>query len=367
MSDGSVLLGWLIASCFSSVARVESREAHVFCWENGHSKEDCCKIGASACFDSIYTRSECCDGTGWAKLYPKAEPVDVDWEAAREWGRATHTGRTRVAARTGRYYHPSLSRSQLSWEHEMANSSVLLSETVLGHRIDLHIFKRSGPSFGTVFRELQDDVYRLKYATPSYTDRQAVIDIGASVGVVAVLLCKLWPGLRIVAVEPAPSNFRYLLWNIRENDAVDCVWPLNLAVSGAPAAAQSFFYSPTYPTWSQSDGSGLSESDESWRGGWTDWQIRFDVQVVTLAEIVAGLDLGDVHLLKVDCEGCEWTVFAVPQWFRLRHRVHHVTTELHYWAAGNSSDHLIEGIKAELCLHEKAGHMNERNTLCSTM
>ena len=34
-------------------------------------------------------------------------------------------------------------------------------------------------------------------------------------------------------VEPAPTTFRYLLWNLRANDVLAQVWPLNLAVSTA--------------------------------------------------------------------------------------------------------------------------------------
>ena len=37
-------------------------------------------------------------------------------------------------------------------------------------------------------------------------------------GLVSITLAKLWPKARIVALEPAPSSFRYLLWNLRENN-----------------------------------------------------------------------------------------------------------------------------------------------------
>lgn len=37
-------------------------------------------------------------------------------------------------------------------------------------------------------------------------------------GLVSITLAKLWPSARIVALEPAPSSFRYLLWNLRENN-----------------------------------------------------------------------------------------------------------------------------------------------------
>lgn len=271
-------------------------------------------------------------------------------------------------------HHPSLGRAQRRWEAEMGNASVALSEEVLGVPLRIHVFKRAGPAFGSVLRELQEDVYRLRQAGPPGPGA-AVVDVGASVGMVAVLLAKLWPGARVVAVEPAPANFRYLLWNIRANGVMSQVWPLNIAIGAAPSLSQTFFYSPTYPTWSQVCGEdclnnhGEEGDEESWRGGWTDWQVRFEVEAVTLAELLAAVGLSDVHLLKVDCEGCEWQLLSPPVWPRLRHRVTHVTAELHLWALESTSEARATeaSVRDAVCRHETGGHLNEENMLCSTV
>ena len=43
------------------------------------------------------------------------------------------------------------------------------------------------------------------------------IDVGANLGLVSISLAKQWPFARILALEPAPATFRYLLWNLKEN------------------------------------------------------------------------------------------------------------------------------------------------------
>ncbi|CAE7561817.1 sdnD [Symbiodinium sp. CCMP2592] len=232
----------------------------------------------------------------------------------------------------------------------MVNSTQLITEEVLGHPLRLALFKRSGPALGRAIDELREDLYNLGSVTQMLqADRAAVaVDIGASVGVVSVLLCKLWEGARVVAVEPAPPNFRYLLWNLKLNGVTDCVWPLNVAVGGQPLATTTILYSPTYPTWAQrcqEEASECASSDGSWRGGFADFQLRSDVETVTLAEVMALFGLTTIDFLKVDCEGCEWDVFAPRIWERVRRRIRHVATELHLWAL---PDKAAEGLESDV-------------------
>jgi len=342
-------------------------------------KSQCCERGrvgaakaaAASCFDSIYTRRECCGG-GWARLFPVASAEPPAWEDGAHWNRAArghnadHSGEGRPPLLRR---HPAFSHAQHEWEIDIANASTMLSEVVLGQHLRLYTFKRAGPAFDKVLGEMRDDLYRLRHvATPPPGERPLVVDVGASVGVVAVLLAKLW-GARVVAVEPAPANFRYLLWNLKVNGVAEFVWPVNVALGTSASASQAFFYSPTYPTWSQvcDRESAVEPGDDSWRGGWTDWQVRFDAEAATLAELLAALGVaGDVHLLKVDCEGCEWGMFAEPAWGRLRHRVRHVAAELHRWALEDSSSEiegLVGSVRQAVCVHEE----RRENSLCTTM
>eukprot|EP00933_Yihiella_yeosuensis_P032537 TRINITY_DN26131_c0_g1_i1.p1 TRINITY_DN26131_c0_g1~~TRINITY_DN26131_c0_g1_i1.p1 ORF type:complete len:369 (+),score=59.13 TRINITY_DN26131_c0_g1_i1:117-1223(+) len=353
-----------LGSCvLSSQEKDADPNAVVECWEQGHTRESCCSTAgtpiqaaarSAACFDSIYTPEECC-GKGWARLFPTALSEIPVWQDGFAWAQQGEHTR-----------HPAHSLAQRRWEAQMRNSSIMMEEEILGHELKYIAFKRSGPALAAVMNELREDLYRLKHITPPKNMKApVVVDIGASIGLVSVLICKLWENARVIALEPAPSNFRYLLWNLKENGVENCVFPLNIAAGATPLTSQSFFYSPTYPTWSQiCDRDDCKEqNDETWRGGWTDWQIRFEAETTTLAEVMSSLHLGDIHFLKVDCEGCEWSVFAPHVWDRVRHRVRNVATELHDWALPkDAAEGLREAVRRTVCKHEEV----RENSLCST-
>lgn len=376
----------------SSAPSLDNDAAWVECWgRGGFDRADCCEHGtrasqaaaASSCWDSVFTRNECCS-FGRARLFPNAGADRPSWEDAARWAAMNRSEAKLVADRdAARWaamsddrsnFHPAFSSEQRRWEVEALNSSTMLSAEVLGQRFNIWVFKRSGPAMAEVIQELQGDLYRLRHiATPEHDE--VVIDAGASVGVVSILMSRLWPMVRVVAIEPAPANYRYLLWNLRMNGVAERVWPLNLALGGSPATSKIFYYSPTYPTWSQSCGTEQhcesQAKDEAWRGGWTDWQVRFEVGMVTLAEVLAALRVPQVHFLKVDCEGCEWAVLAPPSWPRLRHLVHHVAAELHRWALGDGELGPAEkaaeaAVREAICIHEKAETGNDENSVCST-
>eukprot|EP00439_Symbiodinium_sp_Y106_P041249 s655_g5.t1 len=60
---------------------------------------------------------------------------------------------------------------------------------------------------------------------------------------------------------------------------------------------------------------------------------------------VLGFGLTTIDFLKVDCEGCEWDVFAPRIWERVRRRIRHVATELHLWAL---PDKAAEGLESDV-------------------
>merc|ERR1719148_111124 len=75
-----------------------------------------------------------------------------------------------------------------------------------------------------------------------------IVDVGASVGTFSIAMALQFLDVRIYAMEPAPQNYRYLVWNIRLNNLTSRVWPLNAALRG-PTEANSLnlMYSPTWP------------------------------------------------------------------------------------------------------------------------
>jgi FkbM family methyltransferase len=112
-----------------------------------------------------------------------------------------------------------------------------------------------------------------------------VVDIGAHVGVISMLLAKAY-GCRVIAYEPAPGNYSRLLSNIRKNKLSKLILPLNAAVT---RDGRDVFI--------DGDMSRNSGSMMIYHAGQ-----GTRVASVTLADIICN---HTVDLLKIDCEGAE--------------------------------------------------------------
>jgi FkbM family methyltransferase len=120
----------------------------------------------------------------------------------------------------------------------------------------------------------------------------AVIDIGANIGLFTIRSKQLWPDARILAVEPHPDNFANLLEHIRFNNlsgvtafaegVADECGCLELSVSPRNIGGHTMYKKP--------------DSDES-----------ISVPVSTLHNLMERAGIGEGRILmKVDCEGCEF-------------------------------------------------------------
>ena len=136
---------------------------------------------------------------------------------------------------------------------------------------------------------------------------RTVVDLGANVGFAAVALAARYQGARIVCVEPDAESFALLERNLALN-GVDAV-ALRAAVAGASGRR-----------FSVSAGSApASNRVVAAADG--------PVEGVTVAELLARAQVGEVDLRKVDIEGAEAEVFAdAASWAP---RVGAVIAELH--------------------------------------
>ncbi len=120
------------------------------------------------------------------------------------------------------------------------------------------------------------------------------LDIGASIGAVAIPLAIDHPGLKVVAVEPVPENAAALYRNIDMNDVADRVFVVQLA-----AAADE------EPTIIRYGGTGVHRFVANAHEVGPDGE-EFRMESISLEGLMDELD--GVALLKIDCEGCEWSV-----------------------------------------------------------
>lgn len=127
----------------------------------------------------------------------------------------------------------------------------------------------------------------------------AVLDIGAHVGVVSIWLAKQYPNITVYAFEPVPQNFIRLIANIIAA-GVENVKAYNQAVTGDGRRV-----SLRVNLSANSAGSSAYTSEGE--------ATTIEVESITLADIFERFNLNRVRLLKIDSEGAEYdTLMNTP-------------------------------------------------------
>ncbi|VVM05505.1 FkbM family methyltransferase [Methylacidimicrobium tartarophylax] len=152
-----------------------------------------------------------------------------------------------------------------------------------------------------------------------------VIDIGANIGLFSLFAAEQFPEARILAFEPWEENFRYLEKLVRENrlpvlpfrealSASSGTLSLHLPRSERFSSRATVFPQPPGPSWS-------SQED-----------LRIEVPSVTLEEVFRREKLAVCDLLKMDCEGSEYSIlYGTPP--ELLARIHRMAIEVHSGSA----------------------------------
>src|SRR4051812_28853603 len=73
---------------------------------------------------------------------------------------------------------------------------------------------------------------------------KTLINVGANIGMTSVAAVRNGVADRVIAFEPGPDNYPYLVRNIEQNGLADRVWPYQLALSSRPGLVE-FELSPT--------------------------------------------------------------------------------------------------------------------------
>jgi FkbM family methyltransferase len=136
-----------------------------------------------------------------------------------------------------------------------------------------------------ILRETDRDY---KASNLNLTKDSVVVDIGAHVGIVSMVIAKTF-GCQVYAYEPSPDNYRRLVANIEANGLAQNIHAYNMAVTG--------------------DGRDviISASPDNTGGCNIYSETGHSVESVTLEDIY-NLVGGHIDLLKIDCEGAEFEV-----------------------------------------------------------
>jgi FkbM family methyltransferase len=130
-----------------------------------------------------------------------------------------------------------------------------------------------------------------------------ILDLGANLGIISILLSKKFPFTKIYSFEASPINFQNFIKNIEDNNCNN-ITPFNLAVW---STTDTTIEIPTSPT--NSGGSSIYYKQEFF----SQYPVS-KVQTISLEDIFSKNEIGDCKLLKIDVEGAEYEIFnAFPK------------------------------------------------------
>lgn len=165
---------------------------------------------------------------------------------------------------------------------------------------------RDGTTDADAVYALHDDEYRLAGRHLAGT----AIDIGAHIGTISIFLARTYPDLRVVAVEAVPDNAEILRTNVAHFGLGERVTVIE-AWAGGPGDISGQCHYGYRKGEAETDGyiSAHRFVGNTW-GASRAPAHSIDVPAVSLASLIERL--GDVTLLKIDCEGCEWRFLDTP-------------------------------------------------------
>jgi FkbM family methyltransferase len=174
------------------------------------------------------------------------------------------------------------------WTHGLhCDKAVFKDGSVLSH-------PPNSPGFiGMILEVMCQRVYTGEFYLPS--DGDIIIDAGANVGVFSIHAYSLCPTARIIAYEPFPMNFKYLVENLQRFNA-SSVAARRIAI-GKEA---SCVYIQTHGTRSQDH----RIADSNQQG-----DSAFEVASRSFASLISEFPGEDIALFKCDIEGGEFDLF----------------------------------------------------------
>jgi len=150
-----------------------------------------------------------------------------------------------------------------------------------------------------------------------------ILDLGANLGIISILLSKKFPFTKIYSFEASPINYQNFLKNIEDNNCTN-ISPFNLAVW---STTDDTIEIPTSPT--NSGGSSIYYKPEFF----TQYPVS-KVQTISLEDIFNQNDIENCKLLKIDVEGAEYEIFKTFPKERLNN-IKNIGIELHKCKAAN--------------------------------
>jgi FkbM family methyltransferase len=189
---------------------------------------------------------------------------------------------------------------------------------------------------GKIYMDIEDHIFHIPfphgiyellevYRDQSYRHIKAsgtVVDVGAFIGDTAIYFASQG-AKRVVAFEPVRQLYQYAIDNVKLNHLDNTVEVHNCG-AGTKKGEAKFFYNPNHPGSSSLHDRGAPRACAHYRGFESVIQ---NVVVASLADVIR--DIGNVELLKLDCEGAEYQLLPHLHETGIISRVQNVILEIH--------------------------------------
>jgi FkbM family methyltransferase len=147
-----------------------------------------------------------------------------------------------------------------------------------------------------IYKGLLRPAARREYRLPEGLAPKVVLDIGANIGVAALMLHEQAPGAEIHCFEPVPANFELLKKNLAPYPRLHA-YPVGLgAKSGAFEIAHS--------------DDATNHGGYSLRSPGTNQSLKTEIRVESVAEYLASRGIRRADAIKIDTEGCEYEILT---------------------------------------------------------
>lgn len=190
--------------------------------------------------------------------------------------------------------------------------------------IEVTVYTREGTNdWNTLYSCIAQDEYKI--GDLDYEAGNVCVDIGAHGG--GCSLAMLSRGFKVIAVEPLPENAELIMKNIEANG-----WEKNFTLhnkainekSGKKVVLRYGNEQTESGFHHRFIGNTVDSSD--WQPGLWNQGKEIEVDTVTIDEILKNVK--KVALLKIDCEGAEWSAFTNVSADSLG-KIQKITAELH--------------------------------------
>jgi len=171
-----------------------------------------------------------------------------------------------------------------------------------------------------IVRDVVDgDCYKTAIIPGVFTDAKLIIDVGSHIGCFAKLAHKLAPKAKIVCVEVCPENLAALRKNVGEFATV-----IHGACTYEPG--DLMLLNAVRPNCESTGGSVVVqaeqlESTDLRQHGYKYWADRRPLAKVTLESILELVGMDRIDVLKLDCEGSEFSILKSPSMDKIRYIV----------------------------------------------